>query len=246
MKILTKKWAERHEQVRLSHRLKEFDANEITYEDIKGKSRKDFYDEIAKDVELAKLCRKTNIADKLYQAKIERDRKVLLSLPKDVYEKIKDVKSVVLGYANKEDKELLTTFTKKILKVVEEEAKEANSLTEIAEDCLPEEFILDEVVGELVYEEYSSGKDYFIKIGGFEVCVEDYQIIEREDFKINEWEENNPLSLWTTLVAGELHYISNECYELHLLLIDGEEYANETYWYFTLRGTNVKFVRDYK
>ena len=244
MKILTKKWAERHEQVRLAHRLKEFNSNKTTYYDIKVKSKNDFYDEIAKDVELAKVCRKTNIADKLYQARIERDRKTILSLPKEVYNKIKDFKSVVLGYANKEDKELLTSYAKKILKVVEKEAEEANRLTEIAQDCLPEEFILDEVVGELVYEEYSNGKHYFIRIGGFEVCVEDYQIIEREDFKINEWEENNPLSLWTTLVAGELHYISNKCYELRLLLIDGDEYANETYWYFSLRGTNVKFVKE--
>ncbi len=38
MKILTKKWVEMHEQVRILHRLKEFNAQKMTYKDIKRKS----------------------------------------------------------------------------------------------------------------------------------------------------------------------------------------------------------------
>ena len=244
MKILTKKWAEKHEQVRVAHWLKEFDAQKITYEDIKLKSREGFLDDIAKDIELAKVCLKTNIADKLYEAKVNRDRMALLSLPKEIYSKIKDIKTVILGYACKEDKELLMSYANEILNYVEKEANEANRLTEIAEDYLSEEFFLDDVVGELVYEEYSNGKDYFINIGGLDICVEDYEIIEREDFKINEWQEDNPLTLWTALHAAELHYVSDNCFELHLLLVDGDKYANEKYWYFTLKGTNVKVAKD--
>ena len=60
---------------------------------------------------------------------------------------------------------------------LEKEAKNANRLTEFAEDCLPEEFILDDVVGELVYKEYSNGINYFINIGVLEICIEDYKII---------------------------------------------------------------------
>lgn len=242
MKILTKKWAKKHEQLRVAHWLKEYDAQKETYEDIKNKSREDFYDDVAKDKELAKACLKTNIAEKLYEAKIEKDRKALLSLPKEVYGKIKDIKTVVLGYACKEDKELLMSYADKMLVEVEKEAEKANKLTEIAEDYLPEEVVLDDFVGELVYEEYSNGKDYFINIGGYEICVEDFEIIEREDFKINEWEEDNPLTLWTASHAAELHYISDKCFELHLLLVDGDKYGNETFWNFTLRGTNIKVV----
>ena len=56
MKILTKKWMEKQEQVRIIHCLKEFDAQKTNYEDIKSKSKNDFYNDIAKDVELAKVC----------------------------------------------------------------------------------------------------------------------------------------------------------------------------------------------
>ena len=111
---------------------------------------------------------------------------------------------------------------------------------------MPEEFILDNVIGELVYKEYSNESDYFINVGDFIICIENYEIIGREDFKINKWEEDNPLTLWTALDSAELHYVSNNCYELHLLLIDGDKYASQKYWYFMLRGTNVKFVRNYK
>ncbi len=242
MKILTKKWAEKHEQVRVAYWLNEYDAQKTSYKDIKNMSRKNFYDVITKDVELARICQNTDIFDKLYKAKIDRDKKALLFLPKDVYNKIKDIKSVILGYANKEDKELLTSYASKILKVIEKEAEEANRLTKIAEDYLPEEFLLDKVIGELVFEEYSNGKDFFINIGGWTICIKDYQIIERENFKINKWVDSDPLTLWTSLEAAELHYISDNCYELHFLLIDGDKHANEKYWYFTLKGTNVKFV----
>ena len=244
MKILTKEWVQRHKQLRLTHALKEFNAKKMTYEEVKSKSKKEFYDSIAKDVELAKLCYKTDLAEKLYQAKVERDNKTLLSMPKEIYNNIKDKKSVVLGYASKEDKLLLTSYAEKVLKIVEKEAEEARKLTEVAEECLPHEFIVDEIVGELVFEEYFKGKDYFLNIGGLLICIEDYQVIEREDYNINEWEESNPLSLWTAIYSAELHYISDKCYELHLLLVDGDKYANEKYWYFTLRGSNVKHIKD--
>ena len=54
----------------------------------------------------------------------------------------------------------------------------------------------------------------------------------------------DPLTCWTANHAVELYYISEKCFELHLLLVDGDEYENETYWYFTLRGTNIKFTED--
>lgn len=245
MKILTKNWAEKHEQVRFVHTLKEFEEQKMKQSDIIRESRSDFLNEIAKDEELLELCNETDIADKLYQAKIDRNRKTLLSFPKGVCDKIKNVNSLVLGYANAKDKKLLSSYASEILKEIEKKAEEANRLTEIAQDCLPNTFILDEIVGELVFEEYSNGQGYCIKIGDFIVCIENYQIIEREDFRINKWDNDNPLTLWTYLCAAELHYIRDKFYELHLLLVDGDTYANEKYWYFTLSGSNVKLINIY-
>ena len=54
MKILTKEWVQRCKQLRLTHALKEIDAKKMTHEEVKSKSKKKFYDGIAKDEELAK------------------------------------------------------------------------------------------------------------------------------------------------------------------------------------------------
>ncbi len=244
MKILTKKWAEKHNQVRFIHALKQFNAQKMTQENVILESKNNFYNNIEKDFESIKRFHKTEVIEKLFKTKINKNKELILSLPKSISDKITDINTLIFGYANKEDKKLLTSYAKDILNIIEKDAERANILTEIAEDYLPEEFTLDKLVGELAYQEYSNSKDYFFNIGGLTICIENYQIIEREKFKINLWEENNPLTLWTTLYAGELYYISNNRYELHLLFIDGDKYANETYWYFTLSGTNIKFIKN--
>ena len=242
MKILTKKWREQYEQVRVIHWLKEVDEQKISYDEIQKKSKDAFNNRLYEDKELAKLAFNTDLADRLYKAQVERDRKSLLELPKEVYSKIKDIKFLVLGFACKEDKEMLMVYADELYKRLEKDAERANRLTEEAIDCLPQDLDFDFVLGELAYEEYTEGKNYFINVGGCLFCVENYEIIEREDYKINEWEDENPLSLWTSLDAVEIHYINDSCFELHMLFADGDEMENKTFWNFTLRGTNIKAV----
>ena len=49
MKILTKKWREQYEQVRVIHWLKEVDTQKISYEEIQKKSRNAFNDKVYED-----------------------------------------------------------------------------------------------------------------------------------------------------------------------------------------------------
>lgn len=240
MKYLTKKWVSQYEQVRFIHCLTEFDDKIKSHADIQQRSKDEFFKKMSKDKELFSAVIKANLAENFYQAQIKRNEKVLSSLPKEIFDKIHTA-TIVLGYASKEDKKVLMDYANNLLKELEKTADKANKTTEIAQDYLPEKFILDDVVGELVLEEYSNGKDYFIKIGGREVLIENYEIIEREDFKINKWEDDNPLTLWTSLYSAELHF-RDSCYELHLLLIDGDIYGNKKFWYFTLKGTNLLYV----
>ena len=146
----------------------------------------------------------------------------------------KDVES------DEEDKAVLAHYAKKLLVDVERIVKISNNNTEIAQYYLNNNFMLDDLVGELVFKEYFIDKDYFFDIGENKICIENYEIIEREDFKINKWDKDNPLTLWTAVYSAEIHYISTQHYELHLLLVDGDKYANEKFWYFTIKGTNVK------
>ncbi len=241
MKYLTKKWVSQYEQVRFIHCLKEFDEKIKSYVDIQQRSKSEFFKKMAEDRELIDAVKKGNLEDSFYQAQIKRNEKVLSSLPKEIFDKI-NMATIVLGYASKEDKKVLMDYANNLLKELEITADKANKTTEIAQDYLPEKFILDDFVGELVIKEYSNGKDYFIKIGGRKILIENYEIIEREDFKINVWDKDNPLTLWTCLYAAELHYVSDNLFELHLLLIDGDIYENKKFWYFTLKGTVVKYA----
>ena len=240
MKILTKKWAKKHELVRGIQWLKEYDEQKESYEDIKKKSFDAFYHNILTDTELSKAVLKENLLEKLYNAKVEQDKKVFSALPQEVFSKIKNVETLYLGFASKEDKAVLTTYSIELLKELEKMANMANSETDTAQKELGDNFTLDDIVGELVYEEFSTKNDYHLIVGGQKISVENYQIVEREDFKINEWQEDNPLTLWTSLYAVELHHISKNRFELHLLLVDGDKYENKTFWYFTLSGTNIK------
>ena len=240
MKILTKDWREKYEQARVINWLKEVDVQKTSYDVIQQKSRDNFNNKLLDDRELAKLAFNTDLADRLYKAQIERDRKALLALPREIYSKIKDIKLLVLGFACKEDKEMLMAYANELYKKLEKDAETANRLTEEAIDCLPQDLDFDFILGELAYEEYAEGNNYYINAGGCLICVENYEIIERDDFKINEWEEENPLSLWTSLDAIEIHYINDKCFELHLLFADGDELENVIFWNFTLRGTNIK------
>ncbi len=242
MKILTKEWAKKHEQLRFIHCLKDFSVENLSYSAVKKKSKFDFYKDMETDEELFKAVFKNKIFNKLYNAKIERNKRAIYSLPKNIVSQIKNIKTLILGYACEEDIKLLTDYANKTLIEVESKVKKANKISEIAEEYLNSKFILDNLIGELVYEGYENGKNYILNIGNYKICIENYEIIERENFKINKWEDDNPLTLWTAVHSAELHYISTNCYELHLLLVDGDKYANGKFWYFTLRGINIKIL----
>ena len=242
MKILTKEWMEQYEQVMVINWLKEFDANKISFEEIQKISRDNFYDGICDNRKLAKLAFGTSLAEDLYKARVDRDSKALSHLPKEIYSRIKDIKSVVLGYACKEDKEMLAAYADKLCKKLEKQAQKSNRITGKAQKHLAEQFDFDFLMGELAYEEYVEGKNYFIVVDGYTICVENYVVVEREDLEINGRDVDNPESLWTSLDAMELHHTEDNFFELHMLFTNEDKLENKTLWYFTLKGTNVKFA----
>ncbi len=242
MKQLTKEWAKKYELLRFIHSLKEYDVQNMSYEEIKSKSKLDFNTSIEEDKELAKMVRGTEVVDKLFQSQTARYKNAIDVLPNKIIKQLKNVKTLILGYACKEDKNILTCYASQVLESVESTVKIVNASTKIAEDILTSKIDIDELVGELIFKECSKDKNYYLSIGDNIICIEDFEIVEREDFKINKWEEDNPLTLWTAVHSAELYYICNNCYELHLLLVDGDKYANEKFWYFTLKGSNIKKV----
>lgn len=229
MKILTKQWAQDFEKLKFISRLKDANGD---FESIKAESKKLFFDYIREDEELAETAFNSNLADELYSAFLDRNRGVLASLPCELTYQLKNEKVIVLGFVEKEDKALLDSYAKGLCNQVEE-------LSEKSQQYLPDEFNC--LVGELVLEEYINGKDYFINIDDNVICVENFEIIEREDFEIYKLDMQNPVSPWTYLEAIELYEIEDGV-ELHLMFVNGDRLENKIRWYLTLKGTRVKYI----
>lgn len=242
MKILTKNWEKRYEQLLFIRHLHQVDSTSIRYKDIKSKSEYEFYRNMLIDKELTIKALNSKLAYKLYKAHINRNKKNIHFLPKKIRKKIQDSKLLALGYATKNDFAMLTDYTTKLLNHLEVLSNRANFITEKAQHKLKDSFAIDDLIGALVFEEFSKGKDYFINADGHIICIENYKIIEREKFEINKWQGDNPLSLWTSIGSAELHYTKDNRFEIHFLMINGDKYENVKYWYFTLSGNNIKLL----
>ena len=243
MKYLTKNWAYQSKLVEFIFNLKENDS--CDYKTVKQNSIVDFKKSIAWDKQLLKIAKKTDLIDKLYQAKVNKNKDLIKLLPRDLTEKLNSSKILCLGYCNIEDKNLLTQYAQNLLKSVEKASKMARESNELSISRLNLEIDLDEIIGELALKEYSLGNNYYIEISDNVLCVENFIIECRENFVVNAWEENNPLSLWTCLYAIELRCTLNNLFELDFLFVDGDKYDNIKFWEMTISGSNVKIYNKY-
>lgn len=236
MKVLTKSWLQKCEQVKFINRLVE---RRDGYKELQKESRKQFNNQVRGDQELFELVLSSNLVDELYQAKLDRGKKLVSSLIKEIGGKIKDAEILELGFSSKEDKAILTVYAEKMLKEIEERARQANKESEQVCKQLPKEFDFDNLQGGVVYKEYVDGNNYYISVDGGVICVENYVIVEREDFEICGIDFDNPMSSCTLLSAIELHSVNCNCFELHMLLSNRDRLENQTHWFFTLRGSNI-------
>ena len=130
----------------------------------------------------------------------------------------------------------LKAYATELLKEVETSANTANQITETSQSRLPNEFILDEIIGDFICEEYANDNDYFIAIGNRKIRISDYQIIERENSQ-----NDNSLINPTSIYAVELHYV-DKSFELHLLLVNNDKFGDNQYRYFTIKGSNIMII----
>ena len=239
MKILTKKWLEKCELLRLINDLQEINLPCESYFNFRKKCKNEFCRKVMKEYGVNSLRR----ASRLYNAQIERNEKLLLLLPKRVLVNIIDIKKVALGYACCQDKKVLTAYSKVLIKQVERAVEKANCLTRLSRERLNLEYDLDDIVGDFVYKEYKKGDDYFIKVGEYEICISNYRVKKKESFCINKWKGSSPLYSWTILQALEIHYNKNMRFELHLFIVNSDKRANKSYHYFTLTGSDIKIIK---
>ena len=241
MKILTKDWAKKYEIARFIGTLKNTEQVKDLQE-LKNLCRGEFYKFLSQDSDMKKLIKNDELFIKLFNAKLDRNIKTINCLPKDLFDKLENVEYLFLGFATEKDKKYLTEYQGDLILELENLSKKARKITEKSGEYLSNPFDLDEIVGELIYNEYPNGKNYYIEIGGRVLCVKDYKILERDNFNINSWQEDNPLTCWSCVKAVELHFENLKGFELHLLVLNGDEYENTENLYFTLLGKDVILI----
>lgn len=241
MKYLTKKWANNYNQVKLIYRLKETeDFSKENYEKLRKKAKMNFIRRVKSDPVYEKIPFNRKNGEKMFDARINNRKKTLITLPEEIINRLNHKNFILYGYCSKQDKEILSLYAKNTLNTIETSVRKANRQTEIAQDYLPEEIELNNYCENIVYGAEITDKNYYIDFGGNGICVENYKVLYNDGMEIHKWNENDPVSPWTLLHAVELHYINNDCYELHLMFTNADEYENLVNWYLTLQGTNVK------
>ena len=135
MKFLTKDWVKRYEQVRVINWLKDIVKEDYSLRDVKKKSKKDFFDNFVLDTDRVKIALTYNCAYKFYNSQHKTDKTALRSLPKAVYHKIKDKQAAFLGYAIKDDKELLEHYAKELLISLEKESETSHKTPNKLKAC---------------------------------------------------------------------------------------------------------------
>ena len=211
MKYITKNYAKKHEQVQFIYSLLDLKA------------------------ERGKIKRKSYETDEKINCKILRD------LPKEIYNNLKDKESILSGYVCKEDNELLSTYAFYLLKDLEKRATKANKITEMAEKTLPKQFILDDVVGEVLYSIYEDGKRYYLEIGNRKICVDNYEIIKSANAEMKKITDK-ALKSNRVLYGAELRYIKQNSYELYLLFVSQKSLEEKEYFEIALKGTSVEYI----
>ncbi len=241
MKILTKDWAERYESIRFICKLEQVNSSK-SYEELQEVCHQNYLDYLKSDEDMCAVLSNPSVVQKLYEEKLKRNANTVNVLPKNLLAKLKRKEIISLGFVVEQDKKILSAYFKKAIKEIENASKKASRITECAVDCLSQSIEMDELVGALVEGIYVDGNDLLINFDDKTLLIKDYKILEREDFKVYEWEEDNPLTCWTCITAVELHSNKSNTFELHLMILNGDENENTKNYYFTLGCTDVRLV----
>lgn len=186
-------------------------------------------------------------ARRQFDSRLRERQRLAQYLPREITEKIADIRVFALGYATAEVKELLKPFCgeqKRVSALLKEKAvRESGQAAEaLSADIDPEKYT----------ESFLSG----IRLQGGNVCLAfDYlvgkgdclligngEIVERELKDVYRWNADIPNSRWSRVVAAELHRADGRA-EVHFLIVNKNEYDEHDYGYLTVRGTDIEILR---
>lgn len=245
MKYLTKDYIKKVSTVRILNSVKASDCAETT-DDFS------YYIEYKKQLDLyLKIAEKErgDTFDKEYEiylfGNIIQNRQVLLEdLPKDVLNRLCEVRFLSLGFCRKKDLPLIKKSINNYIDEIDRLSEAANYFTESAIDCLPIDIELDFWADGILLNIYSKNGNYYMQfLNKKTLCIKNGEFLERESTVINRWDIDDVYSSWTKLLAAELYY-KNKKFYLHCLFENRDMYERVKFWQLILKGDDVFSVND--
>ena len=178
----------------------------------------------------------------LCKRKFEENQRELIEvcnlLPKEILNKIADIRVFALGYASKEVMTLLRTYCKKLRKTVEDAIGAADTETDFAEKNLQEPIGFTEFkeINILGLEEKDG--DIYIKLEDENLIVKNGKITEGQCKPIFPYNREKPNCMWSRILVAELH-LNKGVYEINFLMSTLNEIEKNELWYLTICGSDI-------
>ena len=160
-------------------------------------------------------------------------------LPKEILDKIADIRVFALGYASAEVINLLRPYCEKLRKAVKQIIDTAYAETNKSEKLLNAKLnfndyetvpvlSLKEIGGDIYLE--SEDNEYLVFKGG--------KILEGQGHRIYPYNSHIPNSGWSVINTAELHSTENE-FEANFLISNLNEIGQEELWYLSISATDI-------
>ncbi len=160
-------------------------------------------------------------------------------LPKEILDKIADIRVFALGYASAEVIALLRPYCEKLRKTVKQIIDTAYAETNKSETLLNAKLNFNgyETVPVLSLKEI--GGDIYLESEDNEYLVfKNGKILEGQGHRIYRYNSRIPNSAWSVINTAELHRNENE-FEANFLISNLNEIGQEELWYLSISATDI-------
>ena len=179
-------------------------------------------------------------AGKRFKRKIKGIETIIRSMPEPFLAKRSDPKYLALGYGTRKDITALKKYADVTMEVLLQESDVVRCKNERAAEHLPEEVEFDLFTEAILLSMMNDGDDIVLKFFDRTMRLHKAKIVEQEKEEILPYDDNDPCTTWTRVLAIEL-----ECdeittkFQLSFLMENRNEFEEEETWYLTFECDNI-------
>lgn len=175
-----------------------------------------------------------------FNRKLKYLESIIRTMPEPFLAKRSDPKYLALGYGTRKDITAMKKLAEVTMGVLLQECDVNRCKNERAAEHLPEEVEFDLFTEAILLSMTKDGDDIVLKFFDRTMRLHKAKIIEQEKEEILPYDDDNPCTTWTRVLAIEL-----ECdelttkFQLSFLMENRNEYEEEETWYLTFECDNI-------